>query len=187
MVGGSCGSAVHAAVDVAQSLDDDKIVVVLLPDTGERYLSKFHSDEWMREHRMIDVKQLTVGDLVASKSGALPPIVSVNPGDTIRVALDLMKSHNISQLPVVQDDEFAGKIVEGDLMDGLLSGRVTRDDQVERVMDDPFPVLEMSAHYGEALRLMSKRNFAVVIRNEDETVGILTKYDLVEFMLTEME
>jgi cystathionine beta-synthase len=187
MVGGSCGSAVHAAVEVAQGLDEDKIVVVLLPDTGERYLSKFHSDEWMREHGMIDVRQLTVGDLVASKSGALPPIISVSPSDTIRVALELMKSHNVSQLPVAQDDEFVGKIVEGDLMDGLLGGRVTREDQVERVMGDAFPVLEMDAHYGEALRLMSKRNFAVVIRSGDKTVGILTKYDLVEFMLTEME
>jgi cystathionine beta-synthase len=101
--------------------------------------------------------------------------------------MDLMKSHNISQLPVTRDDEFVGKIVEGDLMDGLLGGRVTREDQIERVMGDPFPVLEMSAHYGEALRLMSKRNFAVVIRSGVKTVGILTKYDLVEFMLTEME
>ncbi|UCH84577.1 MAG: cystathionine beta-synthase [Candidatus Latescibacterota bacterium] len=187
MCGGSCGSAVHAAVEVAKNLDHDKLVVVLLPDTGERYLSKFHSDEWMREHRLIDVRQLSVGDLVASKSGALPPIVFVEPDDTIRIALELMKKHNISQLPVVREHEFVGKIVEGDLMDLLLSGKVTREEQIDRVMSDPFPMLEVSAHYGEALRLMSKRNFAVVVRKGEETVGILTKYDLVEFMLTEME
>ncbi|MEJ2723015.1 MAG: pyridoxal-phosphate dependent enzyme, partial [bacterium] len=187
MVGGSCGAAVHAAIEVSRELDEDKIVVVLLPDTGERYLSKFYSDDWMREHRMVDVRQMTVGDLIAGKSGVLPAIISVASEHRISEALELMKMNNISQLPVERDGDFIGKVVEGDLMDGLLSGRVTREDRVERVMSDPFPFIDTRAHYGEALRLMSERNFAVVIKDGDKTVGILTKYDLVEYMLTEME
>lgn len=187
MVGGSCGAAVHAAIEVSKELDEDKIVVVLLPDTGERYLSKFYSDDWMREHRMVDVKQLMVGDLIAGKSGVLPAVISIAAAHRIGEALELMKTNNISQLPVERDGNLIGKVVEGDLMDGLLSGRVTRDDPVKRVMSDPFPVLDARAHYGEALRLMSERNFAVVIRDGEKTVGILTKYDLVEYMLTEME
>ncbi|UCG53736.1 MAG: cystathionine beta-synthase [Candidatus Latescibacterota bacterium] len=187
MVGGSCGSAVEGAIRVAKELDEDKIIVVLLPDSGERYLTKFHSDEWMREHRMIDAKHLVVGDLLQQKSGVLPPVVYVDVGDAIRKALDLMKTYNISQLPVKRDTRWVGRVVEGDLMDRMLEGGVSREDPVERVMDEPFPVLGADAHYSDALKLMSRRNLAILVEERDETVGILTKYDLVEFMLTEVD
>jgi len=184
MVGGSSGSAVFGAVQLAKELDEDKIIVVLIPDTGERYLSKFHSDEWMREHRMLDAPAMTVGEIVKRKSGGTSPIVHVAADETIHRALDLMKNHNVSQLPVDRDGEWVGRVVEGDLLDQLLAGETKREDPVERAMKEPFPVLKASENYTQALKLMSARHLAVLVEEGGETIGILTKYDLVEHMLT---
>ena len=184
MVGGSSGSAVFGAVQLAKELDEDKIIVVLIPDTGERYLSKFHSDEWMREHRMLDAPAMTVGEIVKRKSGGTSPIVHVAADETIHRALDLMKNHNVSQLPVDREGEWVGRVVEGDLLDQLLTGETKREDPVERAMKEPFPVLKASENYTQALKLMSARHLAVLVEEGGETIGILTKYDLVEHMLT---
>jgi cystathionine beta-synthase len=184
MVGGSSGSAVFGAVQLAKELDEDKIIVVLIPDTGERYLSKFHSDEWMREHRMIDAPAMTVGEIVKKKSSGTPPIVHVAADELIHRALDLMKNHNVSQLPVDREGQWVGRVVEGELLDQLLAGDTKREDPIERAMKEPFPVLKASANYTEALRLMSAHHLAVLVEEGGETIGILTKYDLVEHMLT---
>ena len=183
MVGGSCGAAVYGALEVAKNLDEDKIVVVLLPDTGERYLSKFHSDEWMREHRMMEAALMTVGDIVKAKSSGVPAIIIIEADERIDRALDLMKTHNISQLPVFRGGKPAGRVEEGDLMDLLLSGGVKREDAVERVMKEPFPVLPVGTHYNEALKFMRARHQAVLVEDGGETIGILTKHDLVEHVL----
>jgi cystathionine beta-synthase len=183
MVGGSCGSAVFGAVQVAKGLDEDKIVVVLLPDTGERYLSKFHTDEWMREHRMLDAIELTVGEIVKRKPAVIPALVRVAAGESIDRALEIMRTHNVSQLPVDRDGKPAGSVEEGDLMDLLLSGRAKRGDPVGGVMKKPFPVLKASAPYTDALRVITTRGQAVLVEDGGEVVGILTKHDLVEHML----
>jgi cystathionine beta-synthase len=183
MVGGSCGAAVFGALEAAKGLDEDKIVVVLLPDTGERYLSKFHSDEWMREHRMMEAAPVTVGDVVAAKGRAVPAIVTVEAGERVGRALDLMRTHNISQLPVFRAGKPVGRVEEGDLMDLLLSGGAKRDDAVEGVMKEPFPALPAEAHYSAALEFMRAHHQAVVIEDRGAAVGILTKHDLVEHVL----
>ncbi|NIM20412.1 MAG: cystathionine beta-synthase [Candidatus Latescibacteria bacterium] len=187
IVGGSSGSAVHAAIEVAKTLDDDKVVVVLLPDTGERYLSKFHSDEWMRENRMFDAKLLTVADLLKAKSSALPPLVFVKVDDTIHTALDFMKSYNVSQLPVRGERDWVGHVAEGNLMDLVLASKIAGDEPVEKAMGNPFPSLALDAHYADALKLLAEKNPAVLVKDGDAVVGILTKYDLVEFMLTKLD
>jgi cystathionine beta-synthase len=183
MVGGSCGAAVFGALEVAKGIDGDKIVVVLLPDTGERYLSKFHSDEWMREHRMMETALVTVGDVVATKPAAVPAIVTIEAGEKIGRALDLMRTHNISQLPVFRAGKSVGRVEEGDLMDLLLSGGAKRDDAVDRVMKEPFPALPADAHYTEALKFMRALHQAVVVEDRGAAIGILTKHDLVEHVL----
>jgi cystathionine beta-synthase len=183
MVGGSCGAAVFGALEVAKGLDEDNVVVVLLPDTGERYLSKFHSDEWMREHRMMETALVTAGDVVAAKPAAIPAIVTIEAGETIGRALDLMRTHNISQLPVFRAGKSVGRVEEGDLMDLLLSGGAKRDDAVDRVMKEPFPALPADAHYTEALKFMRAHHQAVVIEDRGAAIGILTKHDLVEHVL----
>jgi len=186
MVGGSAGSAAYAALKVAEKLDEDKVVVVLLPDTGERYLSKFHSDEWMRENRLLDSQSLTVGDLVRAKSGELPPLVFVDASDTVQTALAKMREYNVSQMPVLEGSRWVGSVEEGEIMDAVLSGKVAADAAVAEVMDKPFPELEGNRPYAEAVKLLARRDAAVLVKEEGAVVGIVTKYDLVEYMISEM-
>ena len=186
MVGGSCGSAVVIALDVARKLDKDKIVVVLLPDSGERYLSKFHSDEWMRENRMLDTKQLSVNDFLNAKSTEIPAVAYVQTSDSIHTALAQMRDYGVTQLPVKRGEEWVGRVLEGELLDQLLARKVTGEEPVESLMDDPFPVLSVDAHYTDALKLFSKGTMAILVMEVGGIRGILTKADLVEYMLSEM-
>jgi len=186
MVGGSCGTAVHAAVELARTLDKDKLVVVLLPDTGERYLSKFHSDEWMGENRMVSPQHVTVGELLRAKSLDMPPIAYVELTETVYRAIELMKKYNVTQMPVKDGDAWVGRVVEGDLLDQLLASKVNGDESVAKVMADPFPMLHADAHYSDALNLFHERNMAILVNDDTGTIGVITKSDVVEFMLAEM-
>src|SRR3954463_5606851 len=102
-VGGSSGLIVHVAMHVARRIDDpEACVVTMLPDTGERYLSKLYNDEWMRENQLLEAERTTLSMLLETKrqgDGETPIIVSVAPGTTVRQALRLMSLHNVSQLP----------------------------------------------------------------------------------------
>jgi len=100
--GGSSGLITHVALNVARRVNDpDAFVVTVLCDTGERYLSKLYSDEWMRENQMLDADRATVGHVLGAKEGNAPVIVSMAPGATVRQALRLMNLHDVSQLPVM--------------------------------------------------------------------------------------
>jgi cystathionine beta-synthase len=186
MVGGSCGTAVHAALTLARSLDEDKLVVVLLPDSGERYLSKFYSDEWMRENRMFGQQILTVGDLLVNKTTELPPVAYASVEETVHRALELMKEFGVTQIPVKRADEWVGKVTEGDLLDQLLAGKVTGEQAVETVMAAPFPMLDSTADRADVLKLFSKGHMSVLVTDTNGTVGIITKSDLVDYMLAEL-
>ncbi len=129
-VGGSSGTAIAAAIRVAARMTTEDIVVVMLPDTGERYLSKFHSDAWLADHGMLDASDLSVGDLLRGKSAGsgLPPLLTVTPDETVRAALELIRKHNVSQLPVVDGEErLVGTVHESNLMAAMLDGRVKLD------------------------------------------------------------
>jgi cystathionine beta-synthase len=183
MVGGSCGTAAHVALELARKLDKDALVVVLLPDRGERYLSKFHSDEWMYKHHMLEAEHLTVGNLLREKSGKMPVIAFVNADDSVQKAVELMKKYNVTQVPVRRGDEWVGKLTEWYLLDQLLEHKVSADQPVGEAMDEPFPILRSDASYSEALQLFSERNLAILVVDDKETIGIVTKSDLVEYML----
>src|SRR5690606_19425733 len=115
--GGSSGLIVALAARVAREVDDpDAMIVAILPDTGERYLSKIYNDEWMRENRLLEPERLTAGDMVERKDGAAPPLVAVAPDTPVREALSLVTTHDVSQLPVLDGGACVGSISEGTLM-----------------------------------------------------------------------
>src|SRR5665811_1397523 len=101
-VGGSSGLITSVALKIAREIDDpNAMVVTVLCDTGERYLSKLYSDEWMRENQMLDVPKVALHSLLGRKNGVAPTVVSVAPGATVRQAIGLMSLHDVSQLPVM--------------------------------------------------------------------------------------
>ncbi len=186
-VGGSTGLIVRIAVDVAQELDDpDACVVCVLCDTGERYLSKLYNDEWMRENRMLRPERATAGYLLASKDGEPPrPLVSVAPGEPVREALNLIETYNVSQVPVLEDGRNVGSVREGELMSAVLRDPDLLDRPVGEVAGDPFPVVAVGAETADLNRRLTREVPAVLVEEDGEIVGILTRYDLLHHVMGE--
>ncbi len=184
-VGGSSGTAVHVAAAIARELDDPgALVVTVLPDWGERYLSKFHSDEWMRENRLLDTDKVFVGTLLSGKDRTKKPLVAAGPNTTARQALALMHEDNVSQLPVLHDGESIGSVSEGYLMRRVVENTALLDKAIEPIMETPFPVTGPGASLDHVTRLMTRDNPAVLIRDGNRFVGILTRFDVISYLTT---
>ena len=140
LVGGSCGMAVVAALEVAKREGPDSLVVVLLPDGGRGYLGKIFNDEWMSSYGFLrssldgaDAAEPTVGDVLRGKSGGLPDLVHTHPQETLRDAIEILREYGVSQMPVVGAEppimagEIAGAVTERDLLSAVfLAGRPGR-------------------------------------------------------------
>lgn len=182
-VGGSAGLIVHVAARIARELDDpDAFIVCMLPDTGERYLSKIYNDEWMRENRLLDPEPYSARDLLQAKEPGAPPLVSVEPGTSVRQALALITAHDISQLPVIEDGDCVGSVSEATLMARVIEDPAVLDRSVETLMDAPFPVVDEHVGIGDVGRLLTRDNPAVLVRRDGKLVGILTRYDMVRHL-----
>ena len=113
LAGGSTGLNVALALDVAREVDDpEALIVTILCDTGERYLSKVFNDEWMQENQMLEAPRTTVEQLLERRPANAPPLVSVAPAAAVRQALNLMNTWGVSQIPVVEDGRSVGGLVE---------------------------------------------------------------------------
>jgi cystathionine beta-synthase len=185
-VGGSAGLITHVAMQVAREVDDpDALVVTFLCDTGERYLSKVFNDEWMRENQLLEPDRVTLGDLLAHKGeGAPAALVSAAPGQLVRQTLGLMRLHDVSQLPVLENGECIGSVTEYALTQrGLESSRFL-DAVVGEVMDEPFPVVDATQHVESVQKLLSKATPAVLVRRGGAIEGIVTRSDMLAYLMT---
>jgi cystathionine beta-synthase len=185
LVGGSCGMAVAAALEVARDAGPDGVVVVLLPDGGRGYLSKIFNDEWMARYGFLATggTGATVADVLSGKPGGMPQLVHVHPTETVREAIDYMREYGVSQLPVLKAEppvvtgEVAGSLAERDLMDALFSGQAHLHDMVERHMGPPLPVIGGGQPVTEAVALLEKSDAAMVLI-DGKPAGVLTRQDL---------
>ena len=178
-VGGSSGLNIHVALEVARRVDDPKAcVVVLLADTGERYLSKLFNDEWLRENQLLEEERVTASSLLQAKGNGGPELVTVGPAHTVRQALNLMSTYNISQLPVVETGDCVGAVSEGSLMAQAIGEPALLERPVRDVMEAPFPVVDSDLALERFSRLLSRTVPAVLIRAGGELTGIITRYDV---------
>jgi cystathionine beta-synthase len=183
--GGSSGLIVHVAVQVAQRLDDPKaLVVAVLPDTGERYLSKLYSDEWMRENQMLEADRTQLGQVMRNKPDHKGEIVSVTQGQTVRQALRLMQLHDVSQLPVMDGANCVGSVSDWSLSARSLADAKLLDLTVSQVMDGPFPVVDEQQSADSVAKLLSKSNPAVLVRTNGKVTGIVTRSDLLAYLMS---
>ncbi len=180
--GGSSGTAVAGALKVAATLSSNDVVVVMLPDTGERYLSKFHSDAWLADHGMLDAADLRVGDLLRQKAAAdLPPLLTLRPDEPVRAALTLIRKHHISQLPVVSaQGDVVGTVVEPHLFAAVLEGRATPESPVSSVLEPPLRRISADEPASAATRLLTE-DHAVLVTEKGKPAGILTRIDLIGY------
>ncbi|MEV0329193.1 cystathionine beta-synthase [Micromonospora echinospora] len=185
LVGGSCGMAVVAALEVARAAGPDDVVVVLLPDSGKGYLSKIFNDTWMARYGFLTAggDEPTVADALAAKPGGLPELVHVHPTETVRDAIDYMREYGVSQLPVLKAEppvvtgEVAGSIAERDLLDALFTGQAHLHDTIERHMGEPLPMVGGGQPVSEAVTLLEKSDAALVLI-DGKPKGVLTRQDL---------
>jgi cystathionine beta-synthase len=176
--GGSTGTNVVAALQVARDLGPEDVVVFVVADTGERYLSKFHSDEWMKEKRLLTPEKITVG-LVAQlkEDDETPHLVSVSPNHEVNDAVQLMNSYGLSQLPVLDEGKSVGSLREGKLMAKLVGNRELMQAKVADVMEKGFPVISEDVGMESAVKYL-KTSPAILIEEYGRIVGIITRHDV---------
>jgi cystathionine beta-synthase len=184
-VGGSSGLIVHVAMQLAQRVNDaNALIVAVLPDTGERYLSKLYSDEWMRENQLLDADRTSLGHVLRNKPDAKGTIVSVSGGQTVRQALALMRLHDVSQLPVMDGGNCVGSVSDWSLSARSLEDSKLLDLTVSQIMDPPFPVVDDQQTADSVAKLLSKSNPAVLVRTNGHVTGIVTRSDLLSYLMS---
>jgi cystathionine beta-synthase len=182
-VGGSSGLIATIALRTARELDDpDAFIVCILPDTGERYLSKMYNEEWLRENQLLEPDRLTAAEMVARKDSEAPSLVFVNPETLVREALDLITSYDISQLPVCVGDECVGSVPESGLMTRIIEDPTVLGQRVGTIMEPAFPVVEGELPLSRLGRLLTRQCPAVLVRTDGHLAGIVTRYDMVRYL-----
>jgi len=185
LVGGSCGMAVAAALEVARRAGPDDVVVVLLPDTGRGYLSKIFNDGWMTHYGFLRPpgEEVTVAEVLAAKGDSLPQLVHVHPNEPVRDAIDILREYGVSQMPVVKAEpplmtaEVVGSVVERDLLDALFAGRAELRDPIGQHMSPPLPTIGGGQPVGEAVTLLTDAGAAMVLI-DGKPGGVITRQDL---------
>ncbi len=185
LAGGSAGLIVHVAVEVAHELDDpDALIVTVLCDTGERYLSKQFNDEWMRENRMFVAEPASARTLLAGKrSAGGPTLVAVEPETKIGEALGLLEAHNISQLPVMEDGRAVGAVVESRLMAAVIEDPTRLEAPISTVAQHPFPSVTIGTDVSAISDRLRREVPAVVVEDDGRIVGVLTRYDILHYLI----
>ena len=178
--GGSAGTIFAAAMKVAKDLSEADILVFIVCDTGEHYLSKFYSDEWMKEKLMLEPQRITAGLIAETKnSGSPTSLISVSPDQTLSSALSLMSENGVTQMPVLEEHRSVGSIRESHVLAKLLENRELLDGKVGDVMDESFPVLEADASLVQ-IKAKLKKYPAVLIEDFKRITAIITRSDVLD-------
>ena len=181
--GGSLGAAVHVAVQLAKEVGKGKTIVVVLPDSGSSYISKFHSDEWMRDNGFLEEKGTgTVRDILGDKKR---DVVTATKGDRVDAVVESMRKHGISQMPVVsQEGRAVGMIAEYDLLNGVVAGNHKLNDAIDKIISPLQGVVTPETTLARLREVFAQDNVAVV-REGQKVSAIVTKIDLIEYLATQ--
>ena len=182
--GGSTGTALVAAVEVARELNDpEAMVVTIVPDGGRPYVSKVFNDSWMREHGYLgDQGGLTVGEVIRSR-GVDRPMLTVGSHDPVGRALELMREHGVSQVPVVSGEDgraFLGTVSERGLLMASADHPGILGEPVTEVIEPPLPELAAESPVSEAIQMLLGERKPVIVVDDGRALGILASVDLIE-------
>ncbi len=181
-VGGSCGTAVAGALKYAEKMKDDDVMVILLPDTGERYLSKIYNDDWMKENGFLVPDRVTVKYVLEHKPVAVRKLVAITPTTSVREALAYFRQHDISQLPVIDKGKSVGTVTDNDLLSAVLADNKLLEAKVSALMKPAYPIIGSSSPVEHAIDFLKAKDAAVLIEEDKKIIGILTRYDVIEYL-----
>ncbi len=178
--GGSTGTNLAAALRVARTLDESAVVVFIVCDTGEHYLTKHHSDEWLKEKRLLEPQKMTAG-LINSTKGQHAPrrLVSSAPQERVADVLAKMDELGLTQIPVIEEGRSVGALRENRILAKVLGNRDLLEAPVSEVMDAGFPVIDVDASADEVTRQL-RRSPAVLVEEYGPITGIITRHDVLD-------
>ncbi len=179
-VGWSCGSAVHGALEWAKEhLQDDDVLVILLPDHGTRYLGKIYNDAWMKDHGYLESRSFaTARDIVQRRNGA-SRLVTLTPQSRVSEAIRLLNQSGISQIPVVDETgHFMGSLNDSTVLSLLIESPDLRERPVAEVMEKPFKFVALDSTLDVLASFIDRENKALLVRDEAQQVHIITQADL---------
>jgi cystathionine beta-synthase len=193
LIGGSGGTAVWAAIEVAKQLGPGKLVVTLIPDSGRAYLSKFYDDNYMLDLGFLEREAPvpTVEEVLSSKRTEepdIPDLVTIGSHQKVGEAIDLMQRYSISQLPVIRDGEVEsladviGSLQDRDLLDRVFKNPDALNENVAAAMQPPLAAIDLTQPLNEVFAALTGRTNAVVVAENGRPVGVLTRTDLLEYL-----
>jgi cystathionine beta-synthase len=188
LIGGSCGTAVHAALELARELGPEDLVVVLLPDSGRSYLSKIFDDEWMFDMGFLRAEGTVVGDVLAAKGGQLPDLVLIEPDEPARTAIELMHDTGVSQLVVsvtkelpLAAKEVVGTVRELELMDRVYRDSGVLDRPVGEICSGAMQMIGIGEPVANVVELLDQQPSVLVLEG-GHPIGVVTRSDVLAFL-----
>ncbi len=179
--GGSTGTNFAGALKVAKDLDANAVVVFIVCDTGEHYLTKFHSDEWMKEKLLLEPQRVTARLVAETKNSSSPgALLFVAPDTTIAEALKYMDDNSVTQLPVLDDGRSVGSLKESRVLAKLLENRDLMESPVREIMEKSFPVVDVDTNLNKIVPMLHKSP-AVLVEDFKRITGIITRADVLDF------
>jgi cystathionine beta-synthase len=192
LAGGSAGTTVWAALQVAGRLGRDATVLTMLPDSGRSYMSKFYDDNWMLEHGFLERRMPlpTVEDVLRAKhvEEEVPNLVTIGSHQKVGEAIDLMHEHGISQIPVVRDGDMdsladvIGSLQDRDLLERVFKNPDALHEDVAAAMQPPLAAVDIGDSLDQVFGTLTGRMNAVVVASAGKPVGVLTRSDLLEYL-----
>jgi cystathionine beta-synthase len=182
-VGWSSGSAVHGALEYAkENLKEGDVMVILLPDHGTRYLAKVYNDQWMKDHGFLDTRNFsTARDIITQRNGK-DSLFTVNKNAKVSEAIHVLNKEGIDQIPVIENEHFVGSISSSTLLDKIIADPQLQTKQVGEVMDKPMLFVAPDSTLDVLSSLLNRDNKAVLVRDTDEKVHIITQHDVLKAM-----
>ena len=178
--GGSTGTIASAALRMARNLDENAVVVFIVCDTGEHYLTKHHSDEWMKEKRLLEPQKITAGLIIGTKGPHSPrSLVTVSPHERVADALEKMNEMGLTHIPVLEDSRPVGSLRENRVLSKVLKNRELLESPVSEVMGVSFPVVDVDASASDITRQLQSSP-AVLVEEYGRIIGIITRHDMLD-------
>ncbi|MFI5186676.1 MAG: pyridoxal-phosphate dependent enzyme [Chitinophagales bacterium] len=174
--GYSAGSCLQGLMQLKNKLKKDDLVVCIFHDHGSRYVAKIYNDQWMIERGFLDVK--TFKDIISARGAK--KLVSVEPGQTVLEAVELMKKFDIEHIPVMNGNGPVGAISESGLFQKIFDNPEIKNSKIESVIEPSYPIVDFDTPVEKLSSLINKENGAVLAKDEAGNFHIVTKYDVIQ-------
>jgi len=175
--GNSAGAALAGLLQLGVDLKEDDVVVIIFHDHGSRYMGKMYNEDWLRERGFLKDEKLTAKSIL--KKRAEQAIITADANQTVVETFNIMKSLNISQIPVTQQGMVIGKVTESDILSALLENPSLKSSAVEEIATKPFPFVDLNTSIDKISGLINKDTQAVLVEDSFGRINIITQYDII--------